>query len=242
MSHEILRIDRLTKVYPGGKRAVDGLSLRVMPGQIYGFIGHNGAGKSTTIRAVCGVMEFDEGTVEVDGIDVRAQPLACKRRIAYVPDNPDLYEFMTGRQYIALIADLYGVSQAQREELTGRYAALFGMEDSLGELIGAYSHGMKQKTALIAALVHKPRLMVLDEPFVGLDPEAAFHLKTVMRELCSEGGAIFFSTHVLEVAQKLCDRVAIIRRGHLTAEGTMQEVVGDGTLEEAFMAEADADA
>lgn len=242
MSHEILRIDHLTKVYPGGKRAVDGLSLRVMPGQIYGFIGHNGAGKSTTIRAVCGVMEFDEGTIEVDGIDVRAQPLACKRRIAYVPDNPDLYEFMTGRQYIALIADLYGVSQAQREELTGRYAALFGMEDSLGELIGAYSHGMKQKTALIAALVHKPRLMVLDEPFVGLDPEAAFHLKTVMRELCGEGSAIFFSTHVLEVAQKLCDRVAIIRRGRLTAEGTMQKIVGDGTLEEAFMAEADADA
>ena len=236
----MLVIDGLTKTYPGGKCAVDGLSLRVRPGEIYGFIGHNGAGKSTTIRAVCGVMDFDGGTIAVDGLDVRTQALACKRRIAYIPDNPDLYEFMTGTQYIALIADLFGVAQAERDELTARYAALFGMQDSLGELIGAYSHGMKQKTALIAALVHRPRLMVLDEPFVGLDPEASFHLKAVMRELCDAGSAIFFSTHVLEVAQKLCDRVAIIRAGHLVAEGAMQEVVGSGTLEDVFMTEAQA--
>ena len=240
MSNDMLVIDGLTKTYPGGKRAVNGLSLRVRPGEIYGFIGHNGAGKSTTIRAVCGVMDFDGGTITVDGMDVRTQALACKRRIAYIPDNPDLYEFMTGKQYIALIADLYGVAQAERDELTARYAALFGMQDSLGELIGAYSHGMKQKTALIAALVHRPRLMVLDEPFVGLDPEASFHLKAVMRELCDAGSAIFFSTHVLEVAQKLCDRVAIIRAGHLVAEGAMQEVVGSGTLEDVFMTEAQA--
>ena len=240
MSNDMLVIDGLTKTYPGGKRAVNGLSLRVRPGEIYGFIGHNGAGKSTTIRAVCGVMDFDGGTITVDGMDVRTQALACKQRIAYIPDNPDLYEFMTGTQYIALIADLYGVAQAERDELTARYAALFGMQDSLGELIGAYSHGMKQKTALIAALVHRPRLMVLDEPFVGLDPEASFHLKAVMRELCDAGSAIFFSTHVLEVAQKLCDRVAIIRAGHLVAEGAMQEVVGSGTLEDVFMTEAQA--
>ena len=236
---DMLKIKNLTKTYPGGKRAVDGLSLSVKPGEIYGFIGHNGAGKSTTIRAVCGVMDFDGGEISVDGLDVRKNALEVKRRIAYVPDNPELYEFMTGRQYIALVADLYGVSAAQREELTARYAQLFGMEDRLGEMIGAYSHGMKQKTALIAALVHKPKLMVLDEPFVGLDPEAAFHLKAVMRQLCDEGSAIFFSTHVLEVAQKLCDRIAIIRNGRLTAEGAMQDVIGDGTLEEAFMAEAE---
>ena len=240
MSNDMLVIDRLTKTYPGGKRAVNGLSLRVRPGEIYGFIGHNGAGKSTTIRAVCGVMDFDGGTITVDGMDVRTQALECKRRIAYIPDNPDLYEFMTGRQYIALIADLFGVPQEERDALTARYAAMFGMQDSLGELIGAYSHGMKQKTALIAALVHRPRLMVLDEPFVGLDPEASFHLKAIMRELCDAGSAIFFSTHVREVAQKLCDRVAIIRAGRLVAEGAMQEVVGSGTLEDVFMTEAQA--
>lgn len=238
MGEDVLRIERLTKVYPGGKRAVDSLSLSVRAGEIYGFIGHNGAGKSTTIRAVCGVMDFDEGTICVEGHDIRREALACKRRMAYIPDNPDLYPFMTGRQYIALMADVYRVSQAEREALTARYASLFGMQDSLGELIGAYSHGMKQKTALIGALVHSPRLMVLDEPFVGLDPEAAFHLKAVMRELCDAGGAIFFSTHVLEVAQKLCDRVGILRAGRLVTEGTMQEIAGDKTLEEVFMTEA----
>ncbi len=236
---DMLTIRGLTKTYPGGKRAVDGLSLSVREGEIYGFIGHNGAGKSTTIRAVCGVMDFDEGEIHVDGLSVRDDALACKRRMAYLPDNPEPYSYMTGAQYIALVADLYGVGARERRERTERYAALFGMEESLGELTGAYSHGMRQKAALIAALVHQPRLMVLDEPFVGLDPEASFHLKAVMRELCAQGGAIFFSTHVLEVAEKLCDRVGIIRKGKLIAQGTIDEVAGGRTLEEVFMAEVE---
>ena len=235
---EVLRIENLTKVYPGGKRAVDGLSLSVDAGEICAFIGHNGAGKSTTIRAVCGVMDFDEGEIRIDGISVREDPLACKRRIAYLPDQPALYPFMTGDQFIALTADLYGVGAKERAERTERYAAMLGMTDSLGELIGSYSHGMRQKTAVIAALVHQPRLMVLDEPFVGLDPEAAYHLKRVMRELCDQGSAIFLSTHVLEVAQKLCDRVVMIRDGRLVAQGTMEEVAGGRSLEEVFMEEA----
>lgn len=237
MGDAVLKIESLVKTYPGGKRAVDGLSLCVQPGEIFGFIGHNGAGKSTTIRSVCGVMDFDGGEIWVDGHSVRREPLESKQRMAYLPDNPELYAFMTGAQFIALTADLYGVGEAERRARTERYAALFGMTDSLGELIGAYSHGMRQKTALIAALVHAPKLMVLDEPFVGLDPEASFHLKAVMRELCDAGGAIFFSTHVLEVAQKLCDRVAILRGGRLVACGTVQEVAGSGTLEDVFMAE-----
>ena len=237
----ILTIDGLTKTYPGGKRAVDALSLCVRAGEIYGFIGHNGAGKSTTIRAVCGVLGFDAGTVRVDGHDVAREPLEAKRATAYLPDNPEPYPFMTGAQFVTLTADLYGVPTAAREERAARYAALFGMSESMGELIGAYSHGMKQKAALIAALVHQPRLMVLDEPFVGLDPEAFFHLKAVMRELCSAGSAIFFSTHVLEVAEKLCDRVGIIRRGRLIAEGTPEEIGGGKTLEEVFMEETQQD-
>lgn len=237
----ILTIDGLTKIYPGGKRAVDALSLSVRAGEIYGFIGHNGAGKSTTIRSVCGVLGFDAGTIRVDGHDVVREPLEAKRATAYLPDNPEPYPFMTGAQFVALTADLYGVPTAAREERAARYAALFGMSESMGELIGAYSHGMKQKAALIAALVHQPRLMVLDEPFVGLDPEASFHLKAVMRELCGAGSAIFFSTHVLEVAEKLCDRVGIIRRGRLIAEGTPEEIGGGRTLEEVFMEETQQD-
>ena len=237
----VLEIDGLTKIYPGGKRAVDALSLRVRAGEIYGFIGHNGAGKSTTIRSVCGVQGFDEGIIRVDGHDVAREPLMAKRAMAYLPDNPEPYPFMTGAQFVTLTADLYGVPTAQREERAKRCAALFGMSESMGELIGAYSHGMKQKAALIAALVHQPRLMVLDEPFVGLDPEASFHLKAVMRELCGEGCAIFFSTHVLEVAEKLCDRVGIIRRGRLIAEGTPEEIGGGRTLEEVFMEETQQD-
>lgn len=236
---DVLRVNGFRKVYPGGKCAVDGLSLSVREGEIYGFIGHNGAGKSTTIRAVCGVMDFDGGEIDIDGFSMRKSPLECKRRMAYLPDNPEPYPFMTGAQFIALTADLYGVGARERSERTERFARLFGMEESLGELIGAYSHGMRQKTALIAALVHQPRLMVLDEPFVGLDPEASFHLKAVMRELCAQGGAIFFSTHVLEVAEKLCDRVGIIRRGKLIAEGTIQQVAGSRTLEDVFMEEAE---
>ncbi len=234
---DMLTIRGLGKTYPGGKRAVDGLSLSVREGEIYGFIGHNGAGKSTTIRAVCGVMDFDEGEICVDGLSVKEDALSCKRRMAYLPDNPEPYPYMTGAQYIALVADLYGVGARERKERTERYAALFGMEENLGELTGAYSHGMRQKVALVAALVHQPRLMVLDEPFVGLDPEASFHLKAVMRELCARGGAIFFSTHVLEVAEKLCDRVGIIRKGKLIAQGTIDEVAGGRTLEEVFMEE-----
>lgn len=236
---DVLRVNGFTKVYPGGKCAVDGLSLSVREGEIYGFIGHNGAGKSTTIRAVCGVMDFDGGEIDIDGLSIRKSPLECKRRMAYLPDNPEPYPFMTGAQFIALTADIYDVGARERRERTERFARLFGMEESLGELIGAYSHGMRQKTALIAALVHEPKLMVLDEPFVGLDPEASFHLKAVMRELCAQGGAIFFSTHVLEVAEKLCDRVGIIRRGKLIAEGTVQQVAGSRTLEDVFMEEAE---
>ena len=233
----ILEIDGLTKVYPGGRRAVDALSLSVRAGEIYGFIGHNGAGKSTTIRSVCGVQGFDAGTIRVDGHDVAREPLAARRAMAYLPDNPEPYPFMTGAQFVALTADLYGVGTAERTERMERYAALFGMSGSMGELTGAYSHGMKQQAALIAALVHQPRLMVLDEPFVGLDPEASFHLKAVMRELCAAGGAIFLSTQVLEEAEKLCDRVGIIRRGRLIAEGTPEEIGGGKTLEEVFMEE-----
>lgn len=237
MSEVLLEIQNLQKTYPNGKRAVDSLSLTVCAGEIFGFIGHNGAGKSTTIRAVCGVMDFDAGDIRVCGRNMKDDMLACKQMLAYLPDNPELYDFMTGMQYISLMADLYGVPQAERQERTQKYAKLFDMQDSLGEMIGAYSHGMRQKTALIGALVHSPRLLVLDEPFVGLDPVASFHLKAVMRELCEAGGAIFFSTHVLEVAQKLCDRVAIIRQGKCIACGTMEQVAGDGTLEDVFMAE-----
>ena len=233
----MLEIQNLTKVYPGGKRAVDGLSLAVRAGEIYGFIGHNGAGKSTTIRAVCGVMDFDGGSIRVAGHDVRAQALEAKRRMAYLPDTPEPYPFMTGAQFISLTADLYGVGEKERSERTQRYAALFGMEQSLGELAGAYSHGMKQKLMLIAALVHQPSLLVLDEPFVGLDPEASFHLKEVMRELCAQGSAIFFSTHVLEIAQKLCNRVGILRAGRLIAEGTPEEIGNGRSLEDVFMEE-----
>ncbi len=233
----MLEIQNLTKVYPGGKRAVDGLSLAVRAGEIYGFIGHNGAGKSTTIRAVCGVMDFDGGSIRVAGHDVRAQALEAKRRMAYLPDTPEPYPFMTGAQFISLTADLYGVGEKERSERTQRYAALFGMEQSLGELAGAYSHGMKQKLMLIAALVHRPSLLVLDEPFVGLDPEASFHLKEVMRALCAQGSAIFFSTHVLEVAEKLCSRVGIIRAGRMIAEGTPEEIGQGRSLEDVFMEE-----
>ena len=233
----MLEIQNLTKVYPGGKRAVDGLSLAVRAGEIYCFIGHNGAGKSTTIRAVCGVMDFDGGSIRVAGHDVRAQALEAKRRMAYLPDTPEPYPFMTGAQFISLTADLYGVGEKERSERTQRYAALFGMEQSLGELAGAYSHGMKQKLMLIAALVHQPSLLVLDEPFVGLDPEASFHLKEVMRALCAQGSAIFFSTHVLEVAEKLCSRVGILRAGRLIAEGTPEEIGQGRSLEDVFMEE-----
>ena len=236
----MLEISHYSKSYGGGRRAVDDVSLTVMPGDIYGFIGHNGAGKSTTIRAVVGVLDFTEGDIFIDGHSVKTEPMACKRVTAYIPDNPDLYENLTGIQYLNFVADVFGLSAADREQGIRQYAGLFGITNDLGDLIGAYSHGMKQKLAIISALIHRPKLLVLDEPFVGLDPKAAFTLKEIMHELCRDGAAVFFSTHVLDVAEKLCNRVAIIKRGRIIASGTMEALTEGHSLEEAFL-EADGD-
>lgn len=230
----MLKIENLTKNY-GDKKAVDGLSLRIAAGEIYGFIGHNGAGKTTTLKACCGILKFDEGEIFVDGESIRENPLACKQKIAYIPDNPDLYNFMKGIQYLQFVADVFGVSAEDRKTRIARYADALELTDDLAQPIGAYSHGMKQKLALISAFLHEPKLIILDEPFVGLDPKAAHTLKTLMREHCDRGGAIFFSTHVLEVAEKLCDKIAIIKGGKLIKEGTMDEVKGDSTLENVFL-------
>ncbi len=230
----MLTIDHLTKTY-GEKKAVDDLSLHIAPGEIYGFIGHNGAGKTTTLKACAGILLPDAGEIRIDGTPLAADPLACKRKIAYIPDNPDLYGFMTGSQFLAFVADVFGVPAARRDELTARYAAPFEMTNDLGRPISGYSHGMKQKLAVIAAWLHEPKLILMDEPFVGLDPTAAHLLKEMMREICNAGGAIFFSTHVLEVAEKLCDRVAIIKQGRLIRSGTMEEVKGDASLEDVFL-------
>ena len=231
---KILRIENLTKTY-GEKRAVDNLSLHIAPGEIYGFIGHNGAGKTTTLKAVVGILQFDKGEVFIKGESIRKNPLACKQKIAYIPDNPDLYEFMTGIKFLNFIADIFGVTEEKRQERIRKYADLFEMTENLAQPIASYSHGMKQKLAIISAWIHEPKLIIMDEPFVGLDPKAAHILKQMMREICDEGGAIFFSTHVLEVAEKLCDKVAIIRNGQLIQSGTMQEVKGDDSLEEVFL-------
>ena len=230
----MLKIEHLTKLY-GEKKAVDDLSLHIRAGEIYGFIGHNGAGKTTTLKAAVGILEFDRGDIFVDGKSIRQEPLACKREMAYIPDNPDLYEYMTGIKYLHFIADIYGVDAQTRRERIRKYADLFALTEDLGQAIAAYSHGMKQKLAIIAAWIHQPRLILMDEPFVGLDPKAAHILKGMMRELCESGGAIFFSTHVLEVAEKLCDKVAIIKGGRLIRSGTMEEVKGDDSLEEVFL-------
>ena len=230
----MLRIENLTKTY-GEKRAVDNLSLHIAPGEIYGFIGHNGAGKTTTLKAVVGILQFDKGEVFIKGESIRKNPLACKQKIAYIPDNPDLYEFMTGIKLLNFIADIFGVPEEKRQERIRKYADLFEMTENLAQPIASYSHGMKQKLAIISAWIHEPKLIIMDEPFVGLDPKAAHILKQMMREVCDEGGAIFFSTHVLEVAEKLCDKVAIIRNGQLIQSGTMQEVKGDDSLEEVFL-------
>ena len=230
----MLRIENLTKTY-GEKRAVDNLSLHIAPGEIYGFIGHNGAGKTTTLKAVVGILQFDKGEVFIKGESIRKNPLACKQKIAYIPDNPDLYEFMTGIKFLNFIADIFGVPEEKRQERIRKYADLFEMTENLAQPIASYSHGMKQKLAIISAWIHEPKLIIMDEPFVGLDPKAAHILKQMMREICDEGGAIFFSTHVLEVAEKLCDKVAIIRNGQLIQSGTMQEVKGDDSLEEVFL-------
>ena len=230
----MLKIDHLTKNY-GEKKAVEDLSLHIHPGEIYGFIGHNGAGKTTTLKSVVGILQFDQGEILIDGKSVQADPLACKRKIAYIPDNPDLYDYMTGIEYLNFIADVFGVSAEDRQARIRKYADLFELTADLAQPIAAYSHGMKQKLAIIAAWLHQPKLIIMDEPFVGLDPKASHLLKGMMREVCDAGGAIFFSTHVLEVAEKLCDKVAIIKGGRLIRSGTMEEVKGDDSLEEVFL-------
>lgn len=230
----MLKIEHFTKTY-GQKKAVDDLSLHIQKGEIYGFIGHNGAGKTTTIKACCGILGFDSGEIFVDGTSVKDDPLSCKKKIAYIPDNPDLYEFMSGTAYLNFIADIFGISNAERKERISKYAELFEIKDSLAQPISSYSHGMKQKLAIISALIHDPKLIIMDEPFVGLDPKASHILKGLMRDMCDNGGAIFFSTHVLEVAEKLCDKVAIIKGGKLIKSGTMEEVKGDDSLESVFL-------
>ena len=230
----MLDIQHLTKRY-GEKKAVDDLSLHIAPGEIYGFIGHNGAGKTTTLKAVVGILPFEEGEITINGTSIKADPLTCKRQLAYIPDNPDLYDYMTGSKYLNFIADIFGVGAEERQERIRKYADLFELTDDLAQPIAAYSHGMKQKLAIISAWLHQPKLIIMDEPFVGLDPKAAHILKSMMREVCDQGGAIFFSTHVLEVAEKLCDKVAIIKGGRLIRAGTMEEVKGDDSLEEVFL-------
>ena len=230
----MLQIEHFTKEY-GNKIAVNDLSLEIRSGEIFGFIGHNGAGKTTTITAVAGILPFQKGEIRVDGISVRENPLECKKRMAYIPDNPDLYEFLSGIQYLNFIADIFQVPKREREERIGKYGDLFGLTGDLGSTVSTYSHGMKQKLALIGALIHEPKLLLMDEPFVGLDPKAAHDLKMIMADICQKGGAIFFSTHVLEVAEKLCHKVAIIKEGKLAACGTMEEVKGDESLEQVFL-------
>ncbi len=230
----MLNIKHLTKNY-GEKKAVDDLNLHICPGEIYGFIGHNGAGKTTTLKSVAGILQFDQGEIYIDGTSIKESPLECKRKFAYIPDNPDLYDYMTGIKYLNFIADVFGVSPAERQERIRKYAAVFELTDDLAQPIAAYSHGMKQKLAIISAWLHEPKLILMDEPFVGLDPKASHLLKEMMREVCDNGGAIFFSTHVLEVAEKLCDKVAIIKGGKLIRSGTMEEVKGDETLEDVFL-------
>ena len=230
----MLKIAHLTKTF-GKKKAVDDLSLEIAPGEIYGFIGHNGAGKTTTLKSVVGIQQFDAGEITIGGISLKKDPLACKRQLAYIPDNPDLYDFMTGIKYLNFIADIFGVSASDRQERIRNYADLFELTDDLAQPIAAYSHGMKQKLAILSAWIHNPKLIIMDEPFVGLDPKASHLLKGMMREVCDGGGAIFFSTHVLEVAEKLCDKVAIIKAGKLIRSGTMEEVKGDDSLEDVFL-------
>lgn len=232
--NNMLQIKNLTKRY-GDKLAVDNLSLHIMPGEIYGFIGHNGAGKTTTIKACTGILNFEEGDILIDGVSIKEKPLECKKQMAYIPDNPDMYDFMTGIGYLNFIADIFGVPEEVRGELIDKYADAFEIKDNLGQLVSEYSHGMKQKLAIISAWIHEPKLVIMDEPFVGLDPKASHILKQMMRKMCDDGGAIFFSTHVLEVAEKLCDKVAIIKGGRLIKAGIMEQVKGDESLESVFL-------
>ena len=230
----MLKINHFTKTY-GDKKAVDDLTLHIHAGEVYGFIGHNGAGKTTTLKSVAGILQFDGGEILVDGVSIKADPLACKKKMAYIPDNPDLYDFMTGIQYLNFVADIFGVPTQERTQRINQLAEAFELTASLSQSIGSYSHGMKQKLAIISAWLHQPELILMDEPFVGLDPKASHILKEMMRDVCSRGGAIFFSTHVLEVAEKLCDKVAIIKGGKLVRSGTMEEVKGDDSLEDVFL-------
>jgi ABC-2 type transport system ATP-binding protein len=231
----MLQIINFSKSYKNGKKAVNNISITVNEGEIFAFIGHNGAGKTTTIKSVVGILEFEEGDILIDGTSIKKEPLKCKSKIAYIPDNPDIYEALTGIQYLNFIADIYEVSKGEREELIKLYSEKFEITNVLGDLISSYSHGMKQKLVLISALIHKPKLLVLDEPFVGLDPKAAHILKEEMKKICKEGAAIFFSTHVLEVAEKLCDKVAIIKEGNIVTQGKMNDVKGNSSLEDIFM-------
>lgn len=230
----MLKIENLTKRY-GEKIAVNNLSLHIAPGEIYGFIGHNGAGKTSTLKCIVGIQDFDEGEIYINSKSIKNQPIECKKLFAYIPDNPDIYDFMTGVQYLNFVADIFEVSQQERSELIKKYADMFEISGSLNDAINSYSHGMKQKLVIISALIHSPKLIIMDEPFVGLDPKASHILKGIMRQICDDGGAIFFSTHVLEVAEKLCDRVAIIKNGNLVVSGTIDEVKGDSSLEEVFL-------
>lgn len=230
----MLRIDNLTKKY-SDKTAVNDLSLHIQSGEIYGFIGHNGAGKTTTLKSIAGIISFDEGNIYIDGASIKDKPIECKSKIAYIPDNPDIYEFMTGIEYLNFIADIFQVAVDKRNLLINKYATEFEIIDSLGNSIASYSHGMKQKLVIISALIHSPKLIIMDEPFVGLDPKSSHLLKQVMRDICNGGGAIFFSTHVLDVAEKLCDKIAIIKDGKLIASGTVEEVKGESSLEDAFL-------
>lgn len=231
----MLEIKNFSKTYSGGKRAVDHINITVNAGEIYGFIGHNGAGKSTTIKAVVGVLDFEEGDIYIDGHSVKNEPIECKKVTAYIPDNPDIYEYLTGIQYLNFVADIFEIDQKTREQRIAKYSDIFDITQALGDLISSYSHGMKQKVAIISALVHEPKLLVLDEPFVGLDPKAALDLKQIMKQLCENGSAIFFSTHVLEVAQKLCNKIAIIKGGKVVASGNMEDLIQNQSLEEVFM-------
>lgn len=230
----MLEITHLTKNYDE-KKAVDDLSLHIAPGEIYGFIGHNGAGKTTTLKSVVGILQFDEGEIKINGVSVKDDPIGCKKQLAYIPDNPDLYDFMTGIKYLNFIADIFGISTVERTEKIKKYAEKFDLTDDLSQPIASYSHGMKQKLAIISAWIHSPKLIIMDEPFVGLDPKASFLLKEMMHEVCENGGAIFFSTHVLDVAEKLCDKIAIIKNGKLIKTGTTEEVKGDESLENVFL-------
>ncbi|NYV65045.1 ABC transporter ATP-binding protein [Bacillus sp. Gen3] len=231
----MLKISNFSKRYKNGKKVVENLSLDVEKGDLYGFIGHNGAGKTTTIKAIVGILDFEEGEIRIDNHSIKNEPLICKKMLAYIPDNPDLYEHLSGIQYINFIGDIFGVSQSQRDRLIGKYANEFEIMDRLGDIISTYSHGMKQKLAIISALIHEPKLLILDEPFVGLDPKAAHTLKAIMKDFCKSGGSIFFSTHVLEVAEKLCNKIAILKEGKLLTSGEISKVKGSSSLEDVFL-------